>query len=486
MRESRVGFLPMKWACKYPNRFCDGTNAKVGSHWCLSRHNRGKTVQTIATMLDNRPRLQHCKPGTKHPPNASDLLERQREERLWSTAVEEWNHEMAMNNVPKQSQPKKHAAKRAGTLVVCPVIALSQWRTEIEKFTEAGTFKVGIYHGPNRTSDMPLDMMSKYDVVLTTYQVIESDFRKMVSPNKVACPNCGAKFKIDKLRVHLKYFCGEGAQRTEAQARQRRTAERHPRDGSDGGPGSSGKSKGKGKAAASAKKSMEKQPTKAAPKTRIRVGASSDYDSDSDLSLPSDVVTTKKRQARRAASSASTRMKAMVKDMNYQGAPSDSDSAFDSEDGSSSGASSGSEGASEHGSTKSAHENSAKAAILRQRKELEKFASARGSRGSKPKKRGPGSKLTKTSQKKKLPKEDESSSSEASDIDPMAGIDMDELVNEAMAGASFSPLHGFIWWRVVLDEAHFIKSRSSQTSAAAFALTSIHRWALSGTPLQNR
>jgi DNA repair protein RAD16 len=42
------------------------------------------------------------------------------------------------------------------------------------------------------------------------------------------------------------------------------------------------------------------------------------------------------------------------------------------------------------------------------------------------------------------------------------------------------------WWRVVLDEAHFIKSRSSQTSNAAFALTGIHRWALSGTPLQNR
>jgi DNA repair protein RAD16 len=31
-----------------------------------------------------------------------------------------------------------------------------------------------------------------------------------------------------------------------------------------------------------------------------------------------------------------------------------------------------------------------------------------------------------------------------------------------------------------------IKSRSSQTAAAAFSLTGIHRWCLSGTPLQNR
>ena len=49
-----------------------------------------------------------------------------------------------------------------------------------------------------------------------------------------------------------------------------------------------------------------------------------------------------------------------------------------------------------------------------------------------------------------------------------------------------SILHSVSWWRVVLDEAHMIKSRSSQTSAAAFALIALHRWALSGTPLQNR
>ena len=83
------------------------------------------------------------------------------------------------------------------------------------------------------------------------------------------------------------------------------------------------------------------------------------------------------------------------------------------------------------------------------------------------------------------PSDDSGSSSDES-TNPEDNIDMDALVAEAMAGAQMSNLHSISWWRIVLDEAHFIKSRNSQTSHAAFALTGIHRWCLSGTPLQNR
>ncbi|KAI7744594.1 hypothetical protein M8C21_001722 [Ambrosia artemisiifolia] len=41
------------------------------------------------------------------------------------------------------------------------------------------------------------------------------------------------------------------------------------------------------------------------------------------------------------------------------------------------------------------------------------------------------------------------------------------------------------WYRVVLDEAHTIKSSRSQGAQAAFALSSYYRWCLTGTPLQN-
>lgn len=134
----------------------------------------GKTIQTIVTILDNRPKLQHSKPGAKHPADEKEV--RQAEEKLWSKGVDEWQHEMEMNNVPKSIRPRATSklpagAARAGTLVICPVIALTQWKTEIEKFTEGGTLTVGTYHGPNRTSEMPREMMCKYDIVLTTYQV---------------------------------------------------------------------------------------------------------------------------------------------------------------------------------------------------------------------------------------------------------------------------------------------------------------------------
>merc|ERR1719223_2099878 len=132
-----------------------------------------------------------------------------------------------------------------------------------------------IYHGPDRSVKTPREMLRKHDIVLTTYQVLEADFRKMVSPNRVKCPNCGGKFRIEKLRVHLKYFCGENAERTEAQARQRRNSDqqRVNQTRRRGGHLNTNNSK------------------KKSPKTKmsIKVKGNANYDSESELSMdPSD------------------------------------------------------------------------------------------------------------------------------------------------------------------------------------------------------
>ncbi|KAI8984946.1 SNF2 family N-terminal domain-containing protein [Trametes punicea] len=49
-----------------------------------------------------------------------------------------------------------------------------------------------------------------------------------------------------------------------------------------------------------------------------------------------------------------------------------------------------------------------------------------------------------------------------------------------------SPLHAIHWNRIILDEAHNIKERSTNTAKATFELKAKYRWCLSGTPLQNR
>nr|XP_010918825.1 DNA repair protein RAD5B [Elaeis guineensis] len=48
-----------------------------------------------------------------------------------------------------------------------------------------------------------------------------------------------------------------------------------------------------------------------------------------------------------------------------------------------------------------------------------------------------------------------------------------------------SIFHKIDWYRVVLDEAHIIKSSKTRVAQSAFALTSHCRWCLTGTPLQN-
>lgn len=66
--------------------------------------------------------------------------------------------------------------QKTPNLVVGPTVALMQWKNEIEKHTVPGSLKVLLYHGANRATDV--DELMKYDVILTSYSVLESVYRK--------------------------------------------------------------------------------------------------------------------------------------------------------------------------------------------------------------------------------------------------------------------------------------------------------------------
>lgn len=49
-----------------------------------------------------------------------------------------------------------------------------------------------------------------------------------------------------------------------------------------------------------------------------------------------------------------------------------------------------------------------------------------------------------------------------------------------------SIIHSIKFHRLILDEAHSIKQRTTSVARACFALQSTYKWCLSGTPVQNR
>ncbi|KAI0442355.1 SNF2 family N-terminal domain-containing protein [Xylaria telfairii] len=59
------------------------------------------------------------------------------------------------------------------------------------------------------------------------------------------------------------------------------------------------------------------------------------------------------------------------------------------------------------------------------------------------------------------------------------------LLMEPRTGNEGGPLFSWNWLRVVLDEAHHIRNRSSETFQSVCALKSRYRWCLTGTPIHN-
>ncbi|KAH8051058.1 hypothetical protein JL721_11247 [Aureococcus anophagefferens] len=122
------------------------------------------------------------------------------------------------------------------TLVVMPSSALWQWKEEIERFWVAGEGdggaalaapKVLVYY--DKRARITPGALDGADVVLTTYPILEYEYRAAVSKCKVACPVCATKMLPRKLRAHLKYMCGPYSRRTAKQMKTERAGGDAPR-----------------------------------------------------------------------------------------------------------------------------------------------------------------------------------------------------------------------------------------------------------------
>ena len=67
----------------------------------------------------------------------------------------------------------------APTLIVCPSSAMLQWADEINRSTAAGTLSVLVVYG--KRDKLTKEEIMRHDVVLTSYPIIEYEYRKLVS-----------------------------------------------------------------------------------------------------------------------------------------------------------------------------------------------------------------------------------------------------------------------------------------------------------------
>lgn len=83
-------------------------------------------------------------------------------------------------------------------LVIAPVVALMQWKSEIEKYTN-GALSVYMYHGPKRTNDPKV--LAKYNVIMSSYSTVEAAWRKQ----EKGLGRVGGLVKQDSALHALKY-----------------------------------------------------------------------------------------------------------------------------------------------------------------------------------------------------------------------------------------------------------------------------------------
>ena len=326
-------------------------------------------------------------------------------------------------------------------------------------------------------------------------QILEIEYRKATAGTKIKCRLCGRSFYPEKLRVHRKYFCGESAQRTEAQSKTQRSKASNTASSSTSAKGgkrqrvaaesdddedeedessdedSIAKQKQANKASAKKPSTTKgKPPSKALAKKKLQLSSDDDE-------LPPEKPL-KKAPANTVSSSSSVVAKKPVRSAAKRPLvklPNDDDDDDDDDE-------EDYEPSSSSSSIDSDSDEDDDDVVVAPKR------SSSSSKGKTPVKPTP-KKPTKAPLK-----DDDDDKEEDEDSDDDSGSDFSDVERDIAAALKkaakvkqvTSLLHMISWFRVVLDEAHVIKDRSTSTAKAVFNLVSMYKWCLTGTPLQNR
>ncbi|CAN4116553.1 unnamed protein product [Withania somnifera] len=114
----------------------------------------GKTVMTIALILANLGRVS---------PDDQEIVMGDADET-----------ERATKRITYRDIEVSRKAK-GGTLIVCPMALLGQWKDELEAHTKPGSISVFVHYGGERSNDPRV--IAEQDVVLTTYGVLSATYK---------------------------------------------------------------------------------------------------------------------------------------------------------------------------------------------------------------------------------------------------------------------------------------------------------------------
>jgi len=411
------------------------------------------------------------------------------------------------------------------TLVVVPTSALVQWEQEIKACVDEGSLRVFVYYADR--ADVVDGDFKGFDVVLTTYPVIEADWRKIVNRHMVACEWCGKKYLPRSMKVHLKYFCGPEAVRSDKLARRevtRDTANEKAMRTLKIKPGSASDVKKPLPTPANFYKELMAKAGRpamsmydGAHRARERVAMGLAPGGDLVKTEPEDLKIDIVDDSEQNGDELMRDMKMLIAQL--PSPPVVIDRPVRSRGGKALEASA--EAAIANAVTKAKKRTKRKSASKPAKKSKKSLRESSDDEESdyapesdsadddvvvvdtsedeedEPKQK---KKKTKTAQKKTPKKkqaenndapeengDDAPTSGKAEDIPSPTSVGAGDVDDDVDAvDLSDSILHRTMWHRIVLDEAHKIKARTSNTAKCIYALKSTYKWCLTGTPLQNR
>ena len=89
-----------------------------------------------------------------------------------SADSQEWGKQKPPTQQTQDSYVLKRNSK--STLLVAPVSTIANWEEQMKIHLQPGTLKHLVYHGNNRCQN--IDALAQYDMIITTYQIISSEF----------------------------------------------------------------------------------------------------------------------------------------------------------------------------------------------------------------------------------------------------------------------------------------------------------------------